>query len=824
MRALSSNPLGAKSALALALSLFPNLYAQVTESEMAALESKLPPAASATIDFNQHIKPILENSCIRCHGPERPKGVFRLDTAEAALKGGEHGIAIVPGNSARSPLIFYTSRLIEDMEMPPAGKVDPLTAEQVGLLRAWIDQGAQWGDDSANQVPRLQFVITPSLQWFTVKGNEQKFREHTGIKEGWNGGAQSIFLREQLAPGRSLTFEGRTFLNPEEYRFRLQLEQKDLGFIRLGFEQYREYYSDLGGAHPLLNDRIFSLDRDLHLDVGRAWASIGLTLPNWPKIVLGYELQYRDGEKSTLQWGDAGSISPADDILGTDAKKVYPATKSIDEKVHIIKLDITHEIQGVGLENNFAAEFYENNTARQNTDFFNTTTGSLEKYILTEEKHDYFQASDAFSLEKQVLDWLFLSGGYYYSRLEGDYSFNNQTISPTGNLGPFENYWRTDSIVLEQDTHVFNANTQLGPWDGLTLFGGVQSEWMTQRGFGEVQLDQGIPGSIVPEPTTVDTDLDRAVIEEHAGLRYTRIPFTVLFVEGRLAQESIGQSEDHVGGGHQFLRDTDATSDLYDARAGFTISPWTPVSLTAQYKHRTREAEYDHIHDEQFGLKNEGYSAFITDRETETDEISLKLTLRPATWFKTALTYQKIATDYTTGTDPYIIPELVIPGFPPFPEQVVSPGGLVFAGEYDADVYGIMVNLNPWHRLTLSSTFTFRDSRTTTSHNLSPVIVDYDGDLYSSLTSATFVLNEKTELFGSYNYSWADYGQANATAGLPLGLVYDWHAVTAGISREWRENIMTSLQYRYYHYKEGTGVGNNYTAHGVLASLSMSFD
>lgn len=822
MRALPSNSFRSKAVLALVASLFPSLHAQVSDSEMVALESKLPAPASAPVDFNQHIRPILENSCLRCHGPEKPKGKYRLDSAEAALNGGEHGIDIVPGQSARSPIVFYTARLVEDMEMPPAGKGDPLTQEQVAMLRAWIDQGAKWGDGSTNQVPRLQFSVTPSIQWFTVTGNEQKFRDHTGIKEGWNGGAQSIYLREQLAPGRTLTLEGRTYLNPEEYRFRLQLEQKDLGFIRMGFEQYREYYSDSGGSHPMLDDALFSLDRDLHLDIGRAWASFGLTIPDRPRITLGYELQYRDGTKSTLQWGDAGTIDPADDPLGTDAKKVYPAEKSIDEKVHIVKLDLSHEIRRIGIENKFTAEFYESDVSRRNTEFYNTGNGT-EKFVLSQEKHDHFQASDAFQLEKQVLDWLFLSGGYYYSRLEGDYSFNNQTISPAGAFS--DNFWWTDSIILEQDTHVFNANTQLGPWDGLTLFGGVQSEWMSQRGFGEVQLDQGIPGAIVPEPTTVDTDLDRSVIEEHTGLRYTKIPFTVLFLEGRLAQESIGQSEDHVGGGHEFLRDTDATSDLYDGRAGFTVSPWTRVSLTAQYKHRTREADYDHVHDEQFGIRNEGYSAFITSRETETDELALKLTLRPATWLKTALTYQKIATDYTTRTDPYIIPELIIPGFPPFPEQVLSPGGLIFAGEYDADVYGITVNLNPWHRLTLSATFTFRDSETTTSHNLSPLVVAYEGDVYSSLSSATFVLNNKTDLFASYNYSKADYDQGNVAGGLPVGLVYDWHAVTAGISRRWKENIMTSLQYRYYHYDEGSaGGGNNYTAHGVLASLTMSLN
>ncbi len=821
MRHSNAKRLVNQAALALAAAVFPNFFpdvrAQVNEEEMRQLEAKLPAAATREVEFHRDIRPIFENTCIRCHGTERPKGDYQLTSREAALKAGDNGANIVPGESAKSPMIHYVARIVEDYEMPPAGKGDPLTAEQVGLLRAWIDQGAKWDEQAAPQVPRHQFSVTPMIQWFTVKGNEQKFREHTGIKEGWAGGAQSIYVREQLAPGRSLTFEGHLLFNPEQYRFRVSLDQKDLGFSRGGFEQYREYYtrSEIGFAPPPLG-----LEDDLHMDVGRAWASIGLTLPDWPKIVLGYEFQYRDGSKSTLQWGDAGTINPADDIISTDAKKVYPAGKEIDEKVHIVRLDLTHEIDGLGIENNFAAEFYDNDTARENPDFFNVNTGTLEKFVLTEEHHDHVQLSDAFRLEKQVLDWMFLSGGYYYSRFEGNYGFNNQTISPAGTFGVSDPYWYTDSIVLEQDTHVFNANTQLGPWSGLTLYGGVQSEWMSQRGFGSMQLDEGIPGAIVSEPATVDTDMDRSVLEEHVGVRFTEIPFTVVFAEGRFAQEDIGQYEEHVGG-HEFLRDTDAESDLYDARVGFTVSPWTRLSLTAQYKHREKDADYDHPRDEQFGSRNEGYSAFIRKRETDSDEVSLKLTLRPTSWLKTSLTYQKVSTDYATGTDAYIIPELVIPGLPPFPEQVIAPGGVVFAGEYNANIFGVVMNVTPWHRLHLSSTFNYRNSETTTSHNLSPLVVNYQGDVYSSFSSATFIINDKIDIFGSYNYSWADYGQD--TSGLPLGLIYDWHMVTAGISRKWRENISTSLQYRFYHYdEENTGGSNNYTAHGVLASLSMS--
>src|SRR6267143_1020158 len=66
-------------------------------------ESKLPPSATNRIDFGRDILPIFEASCFKCHGPEKPKSHFRLDNRAAALKGGENGVDILPGQSAKSP-------------------------------------------------------------------------------------------------------------------------------------------------------------------------------------------------------------------------------------------------------------------------------------------------------------------------------------------------------------------------------------------------------------------------------------------------------------------------------------------------------------------------------------------------------------------------------------------------------------------------------------------------------------------------------------------------------------------------------------------------
>jgi cytochrome c len=110
--------------------------------------SKLPPAAEKKdLTYAKDIKPLLEGSCLKCHGAEKPKSKYRVDSREAMIKGGESGdAAIIPGKSAESLLIHYVADLVEDMEMPPTDKRDKYPAlkkEQIALLRAWIDQGAK---------------------------------------------------------------------------------------------------------------------------------------------------------------------------------------------------------------------------------------------------------------------------------------------------------------------------------------------------------------------------------------------------------------------------------------------------------------------------------------------------------------------------------------------------------------------------------------------------------------------------------------------------------------------------------------------------------
>jgi len=110
---------------------------------------QLPPPAQRTVDFAKHIEPLLKKNCHSCHGSEQQQGGLRLDQKKRALDGGDSGREIIAGKSADSRLVKLVAGIDEDFGvMPPEGKGKRLTADEIGLIRAWIDQGAAWPDDA----------------------------------------------------------------------------------------------------------------------------------------------------------------------------------------------------------------------------------------------------------------------------------------------------------------------------------------------------------------------------------------------------------------------------------------------------------------------------------------------------------------------------------------------------------------------------------------------------------------------------------------------------------------------------------------------------
>jgi hypothetical protein len=92
--------------------------------------------------------PIIEKSCVNCHGAEKQKGKLRLDSKEAWLKGGENGKMVEPGAPEKSDVVKMIKYTFDDSDyhMPPPkkGKETKLSADQVKIIEEWIKAGMPW--------------------------------------------------------------------------------------------------------------------------------------------------------------------------------------------------------------------------------------------------------------------------------------------------------------------------------------------------------------------------------------------------------------------------------------------------------------------------------------------------------------------------------------------------------------------------------------------------------------------------------------------------------------------------------------------------------
>lgn len=118
--------------------LFPKIFvAQI----LVLLMSHFVSAADERVDYQKQIKPVLVERCVACHGALRQEAGLRLDTATFAIKGGESGPAIKPGDIEGSLLLKRISASDESERMPPEGL--PLKPEQIAAIRTWISQKAE---------------------------------------------------------------------------------------------------------------------------------------------------------------------------------------------------------------------------------------------------------------------------------------------------------------------------------------------------------------------------------------------------------------------------------------------------------------------------------------------------------------------------------------------------------------------------------------------------------------------------------------------------------------------------------------------------------
>jgi hypothetical protein len=632
--------------------------------------------------------------------------------------------------------------------------------------------------------------MTPVLRSSKVSGDEEKFREDRWHDDGRAGGIEELSFTKKLENDISLSFEGRVIVPDEDYLFRLRVGKRKTGYVRAEYREFRKYFDGTGGFYAPFAVAPFELNNDLHLDVGNVILEGGLTKKGIPAITLRYEHRFKEGEKSLLEWGpvnQAGTI-----------KNIYPSFKDIDEKTDIFSLFIEHDIGRVHIEDRLHYEQFRTDTARHDKER-NLTTGIAETVTVNENySHDAFYNS--LRMESYLKEKLYVSTGYLYSRLKGEGGLRITTI-PFG-PEPFDNNWVTRAVDVEYRSHTATLNGMLGPSSNFTLYGGLQAETADTEGDTDALLTATEPVSGTVSPgAVIKSDKDKKALEETFGIRYTGLPSTTLFAEGKWTQNEIDLFEEELEeGALAFERLTGSKRSGQRYTLGFNNSPFAGATLSLRYRRSYIDNDYDHITDTE-----PGYSAFITAQDFTQDELNVRFAFRPFNWLRATFTYQLRALETDTTSE-------------------AATDGSFTTGEYDAHIYSLRLAAKPAPRLQLTTLFSYRDADTTAFDNGSPSVATYGSDVFSALLTAGYGIDDKTDVSMEYLFSQSENAQKNVFEGLPLGSDYRQHGVLFTLSRQLSETIRTRLQYGYYKYEaEEKGDADDYNAHVFVLGLTYNF-
>jgi hypothetical protein len=130
----------------------------------AGLARAQEPTAVQAEFFEKQVRPLLVEQCLKCHGDgPKLKGGLDLTSRAGLLKGGDSGPAVVSGSPEKSLLIKAIGYQLDDIRMPPEGKLEP---QAIALLSDWIRMGAPWPQSKAGTDLKKAFTITDAQRRF----------------------------------------------------------------------------------------------------------------------------------------------------------------------------------------------------------------------------------------------------------------------------------------------------------------------------------------------------------------------------------------------------------------------------------------------------------------------------------------------------------------------------------------------------------------------------------------------------------------------------------------------------------------------------------
>jgi hypothetical protein len=364
--------------------------------------------------------------------------------------------------------------------------------------------------------------------------------------------------------------------------------------------------------------------------------------------------------------------------------------------------------------------------------------------------------------------------------------------------------------------HVGNFNLMLTPWSGWAIVPSVRVEKQDLDGVAEfIETNVGAGPAFAASAADLLNMRERGFLDVSQSLeaRYTGLTNWTFYAlaellegEGDLMEREIEAKTGVV----DLVRDTDSTRFTQKYVAGANWYPARRLNMGAQYYHKIRENSYDHLIDTpatNAPPSSNRYPAFFRDQNFETDDVNVRVTMRPLDNVTLISRYDfQLSTIETIGD--YLNP--------------------VQSAEARSHILSQSVTWTPVPRLYLQGSLNYVWDKTQSPTALSVprtnLVQNVDNSYWNASAAAGYALTDKTDLQAQYFYHRADNFEDNSQFSQPYGVGAEEHGVTAAIIHRIWKNLVSTVKYGYFRNDDETSGGhNNYEPHLVYSILRYWF-
>ena len=636
-------------------------------------------------------------------------------------------------------------------------------------------------------------------------GNTAQAQQRTRLNSGAFGGIEDFHYQTDIAKKTKLTLDGRGIYDDHDYKIGLGVEKEGLGFIRLGFENFRTWDAGNGGFSPVDGIAYPRSGDALALDRGQLSLEAGYNKEGQPKVTFKYTHRYRDGEKGTTLWGPEHDSS-------LNVFRLFSGIYDIDEKSDAFQLDVAHHIKNVDVGLGVRFETGEINNAHKLTSWAGEP---VQQQNTDRQGTSYNMVSVHGFAESWIKKNMFLSGGLMYANL--DDTFTGSRI-----------YGDDFDVIYSPGSYPLGYYDLAGGSHKNEYVGNLNFMWLLTKNFTvtpslRVQQEDwdasstgtGTLDTFPTETFNSDSRRESLDVRERLDARYTGVTNWVFNASGEWTE---GQGNLKINGGLSQINGIGPdpvhceTDDSRFFQKYALSARWYPVrqaSVDVGGYYKNNQYDYSNTQDSTSNDPGNGnaYPGFLVYQGFQTWDGNARLTLRPLSRVTLVSRYEYQVSTIATRPAP------------------ASGLGEVESSRMHSHIFGQNVSWVPlnWLSLQAGANYVISETKTPAS-DYTQAILNSQNNYWTLNFNAGFVLDDKTDLNLGYFYYRAADGQNAVVNGLPLGTDAQEHSFNAILTRRLTQNLRLNLKYAFTHYEDFASAGSyNFDAHVIFTSLQYRF-